>query len=359
LLPGTFLKVYGKMIKVCSCDKWTRNWMNKAGLTVPEDQSIPRNGASRALAELPDWNGKVLFPLKTFMEASMGKHAHDSAATKQFLEYDQDKLRFSLLWDNTDSLFGDMMDYSMSYFLGDDTVQIQQSRRANTGREQFPTLYKRDQLLKDWRNFLDIHEREVGSKYSDGEIWTWRELRVGQTLNVFGREMRVTAVDPTTRDFFRKQGIDLIPNERLAGEKVERPVLPTPAFNGYGDKFHAGTEWKSLVPKQPKKDYNKIISLDGHRIRMTASIISDNPDDKQRKFVITYFLHDDTLLVYEPPIRNSGIVGGKFLEKAKYEHESGARYISERDFESGQVTVINYFSFHIESRVHDKAGLGE
>ena len=55
---------------------------------------------------------------------------------------------------------------------------------------------------------------------------------------------------------------------------------------------------------------------------MTASIISDNPDDKQRKFVITYFLHDDTLLVYEPPIRNSGIVGGKFLEKAKYEHEA-------------------------------------
>ena len=38
-----------------------------------------------------------------------------------------------------------------------------------------------------------------------------------------------------------------------------------------------------MVPKQPKKDYNKIISLDGHRIRMTASIVSDNPDDKQRK----------------------------------------------------------------------------
>ena len=114
--------------------------------------------------------------------------------------------------------------------------------------EKFPTLYKRDQLLKDWRNFLDIHEREVGSKYSDGEIWTWRELRIGQTLNVFGREMRVTAVDPTTRDFFRKQGIDLKPNERLAGEKVERPVLPTPAFNGYGDKFHAGKKITMRLP---------------------------------------------------------------------------------------------------------------
>ena len=147
---------------------------------------------------------------------------------------------FIFYFATTDTLFGDLMDYSMIYFLSDDTVQIQQSRRANTGREEFPTLYKRDQLLKDWRNFLRVHERDVGAKYGGGEIWTWRDMRVGMTFNVFGREMRVTAVDPTTRDFFANKGIDLKPNERLAGEKVERPVLPTPSFNGYGDKFHAG-----------------------------------------------------------------------------------------------------------------------
>ena len=359
LLPGTFLKIYGKMIKVCATDPWTRNWLTERGFNVGENVAIPANGASRILAKLPEWNGKVLFPLKTFMEASMGKHNHDSKATKQFLDYDQDMLRFSLVWDNSDALFGDIMDYSMLYYLCDDTVQIQQSKRANTGREEFPTLFKRDQLLKDWKEFLNIHKRQVGAKYSESPIWTWRDMRVGMTFNVYGRDMRVTAVDYVTRDFFQSQGIDLKPNERLAGEKVDRPVLPTPSFNGYGDKFHAGTEWKSLIPKQPKKDYNKIIGLDGHRIRMTASIVSDNPDDQQRKFVITYFLHDDTLLVYEPPIRNSGIVGGKFLEKGKFEHESGARYITPSDFEEGQVTKINYFDFVIESKVLDKAGLGE
>ena len=359
LLPGTFLKVYGKMMKVCRCDPWTRDWLSNRGLVVGEDCPIPQNGASRVLAKLPEWNGKVHFPLKMFMEASMGKHNHDSKATKQFLDYDQDKLRFSLVWDNSDALFGDIMDYSMLYYLCDDTVQIQQSRRANTGREEFPTLFKRDQLLKDWKEFLHVHHRQVGAKYGDGEIWTWRDFRVGMTFNMFGREMRVTAVDFTTREFFAKQGIELKPNERWAGEVVERPMLPHPQFNGYGDKFHAGTEWKSLVPKQPKKDYNKIIGLDGHRLRMTARILSDNPDDEKRGFVITYFLHDDTLLVFEPPIRNSGIVGGKFLEKGKFEHENGARYICPDDFQVGQVTKINYFDFIIDSLVHDKAGLGE
>lgn len=357
LLPGTTIKVYGKAIRVCSTDPWTRAWLSdNLSLDVPADQEIPQNGASRVLAKRPEWNGKKLFPLKTFMEASMGKHTHNSAATKQFLDYDRDMLRFSLIWDNTESRFGDKIDYSMLYYLCDDTVQIQQSRRSNTGREDFPTLFKRDQLLKDWRNFLNIHKREVGAKYGDGDIYTWRDLVIGSEVNVYGRTMRITAVDGVTREFFEQQGLPQPANLRLAGANVERPVLPTPHFNGYGDKFHTGTEWKSLVPKQPKKDYNKVIGLDGHRIRMTARIVSDNPDDDQRRFVITYFLHDDTLLVFEPPIRNSGIVGGKFLEKGKYEHEGGSRYLMPGDFEVGQQTKINYFTFHIESRVHDRAG---
>lgn len=33
--------------------------------------------------------------------------------------------------------------------------------------------------------------------------------------------------------------------------------------------------------------------------------------------MLSYFLADDTLGVYEPPVRNSGIVGGKFLERSR------------------------------------------
>ena len=360
LLPGTTLGIYGKAIRICAVDEWTRNWLEtEMSLNVPRDEPLPRNGASRVLTKRPEWNGKVMFPQKTFMEASMGKHTHDSKATKQFLDYDQDMLRFSLIWDNTNALFGDKIDYSMLYYLADDTVQIQQSRRSNTGREEFPTLFKRNQLLKDWRNFLLIHKRPVGQKYGDGEIYKWQDLYVGLVINVFGRDMRVTAIDQKTREFFEKAGIDQPPNEVLAGANVERPVLPTPQFNGYGDKFDTGTEWKSLVPKPPKKDYNKIIGMDGKRLRMTARLVSDNPDDEGRGFVITYFLHDDTLLVYEPPIRNSGIVGGKFLEKARFEHESGSRYIQPDDFQVGETIKINYFTFVIDTLVHDKAGLGE
>lgn len=46
-----------------------------------------------------------------------------------------------------------------------------------------------------------------------------------------------------------------------------------------------------------------------------------------RRFVLSYFMMDDSLLIFEPPIRNSGIVGGKFLERQRvYKPESEEIY---------------------------------
>ena len=39
--------------------------------------------------------------------------------------------------------------------------------------------------------------------------------------------------------------------------------------------------------------------------------------DRERSFVLSYFLMDDTVLIFEPPVRNSGIGGGKYLERSK------------------------------------------
>ena len=44
-------------------------------------------------------------------------------------------------------------------------------------------------------------------------------------------------------------------------------------------------------------------------------------------FVLSFFLGDDTLSIFEPPRRNSGIIGGKFLERMRViKPGSGARH---------------------------------
>jgi DUF1126 PH-like domain len=48
------------------------------------------------------------------------------------------------------------------------------------------------------------------------------------------------------------------------------------------------------------------------------------PADTERTFIFTFFLACDEVFIYEPPIRNSGISGGKFFERAKA-HKPGTR----------------------------------
>jgi len=42
-----------------------------------------------------------------------------------------------------------------------------------------------------------------------------------------------------------------------------------------------------------------------------------HPEDQGRRFIISYHLSNDTMTIYEPPVRNSGIIGGKFLENTR------------------------------------------
>ena len=47
--------------------------------------------------------------------------------------------------------------------------------------------------------------------------------------------------------------------------------------------------------------------LDSNVLRFLAKMDTTKPIDMERRFIISYFLSDDTILVFEPPVRNSGI----------------------------------------------------
>lgn len=66
---------------------------------------------------------------------------------------------------------------------------------------------------------------------------------------------------------------------------------------------------------------------------------SPNPEDEGRRFVLSYFLSNDMISVFEIPTRNSGIIGGKFLEKTRVPKPGStvdkADYYSPADFAIG------------------------
>jgi EF-hand domain-containing protein 1 len=52
-------------------------------------------------------------------------------------------------------------------------------------------------------------------------------------------------------------------------------------------------------------------------LRYEAILETSRREDHGRKFIISYRLSDDTIGIFEPPMRNSGIIGGKFLEYSR------------------------------------------
>lgn len=44
---------------------------------------------------------------------------------------------------------------------------------------------------------------------------------------------------------------------------------------------------------------------------------SQNQVDLSRHFILSYYLSNDTISIFEKPTKNSGIIGGKFLEKTR------------------------------------------
>ena len=74
------------------------------------------------------------------------------------------------------------------------------------------------------------------------------------------------------------------------------------------------------------------------------------PEDVDRRFIISVFLSDDSISIYEPAQKNSGIVEGKFLERRKYKNvDKNNEFITPTDLPIGGDVKINGYNFHILS----------
>jgi hypothetical protein len=123
-----------------------------------------------------------------------------------------------------------------------------------------------------------------------------------------------------------------------------------PPHNGFGNEQDSLGYVYKLVPLPPKKDFFKYVDNDKLVLRYSAKLNTTIPEDLERRFIVSYFLADNTVSVYEPPVRNSGIGQGKFLERKKYKNVSGLReFIEPGDLPIGGQVSINSYAFQILS----------
>lgn len=103
-----------------------------------------------------------------------------------------------------------------------------------------------------------------------------------------------------------------------------------------------------MVPKKPKIDFFKYVDNDKKILRYTAKYNTKVPEDIDRRFIISFYLADDTISIFEPAQKNSGILEGPFLARRKYKNiDNNMEFITPSDLGIGGDIKINGYHFNI------------
>eukprot|EP01052_Picozoa_sp_SAG31_P028147 SAG31_NODE_2692_length_5239_cov_52.795525_6_plen_160_part_00 len=136
------------------------------------------------------------------------------------------------------------------------------------------------------------------------------------------------------------------------------------------------------------------MQYEGDILRFEAVMVSSEPTDAQRKFIVSYYIRDFTLAIFEPPqrspatrnhtflrlpllsdlmiaivgnARNSGIIGGKFLDRTRVPNPAAQpraptpqawngsyritmetpQYYEPKDLYIGAVLTVHHQDFHL------------
>jgi hypothetical protein len=336
MLPGGNFTIYGRTYHIVDADEHTRSLLTKAGFNVkpanyyPEDPYGTKRKdfmARETGADSSVYRGILSNPTKDFVEAQLGNAAKNNRKLGDFLAYDKKVLRFDAVWDDKRD-FGKLRRFKVHFFLSDGTIEICEKFDPNSGFDPTPKLMEKQKFLKKQTSSYLPPSSGIMADLKPVDFIQWNDLFIGKVLPVNGREIQILDGDKFTHDFYRTQGQPLgkaIVRERPT-KVFARETEPPPHTFGIGTEEDSAASWHSLHPKPPRRDLAKLQKYDNKSLSFKAKVNSNRSDDADRVFTINYFLGDDTISVFEPPVRNTGIIGGAFLRRGKYRNAEGNYY---------------------------------
>uniref|UniRef100_A0A8C2L9R5 EF-hand domain-containing family member C2 n=1 Tax=Cyprinus carpio TaxID=7962 RepID=A0A8C2L9R5_CYPCA len=311
---------YNRTFMITDCDPFTRNFLIKMGVRLIPPASTPADPYATHRQEMEE-NMKPLRPYERI------------DTLKQFLEHDRKVLRFYCYWNDTESMFGDSRELILHYFLADDTMEIYEVVLPNSGRDAHAPIPKHQPGEITDRTVLNVFGPVgQGGRYIldslktgavEEEFYKDCDLTIGGVINVWGRRMLICDCDNFTKEYYRsKYGIEDFTPVSYQTSFPPKPARQVPPYTGFGSEEDSLCSCQGLLPKPPQKDFKKLMEKDrqglvSNVLRFVAKMLTDSPVDKERVFIIYFYLSDDTIAVFEPPQRNSGVIGGKFLKRGQ------------------------------------------
>jgi hypothetical protein len=263
------------------------------------------------------------------------------------------------------------------FFLEDDTLQIIEPRERNAGIPQGCScratarsgataracvtvgdlavaaelaLYGRTYLLADCDAFTRAfmarppRARAIPARARAGAASRRRRTAAaaprGQRCSSCGSSSRTTvACCTSSRSGYTDEELGGRPAPQAAGKSAVAIEIPPPSLVGSDEDVIRNC--LSLHRKPRPKDEIKLITRMHDVLRFRARIVTRNAFDAKRMLILMVYLSDDTVQIYEPPVRNSGIIGGKYLQRVRIKNPETGEHFKAADLEVVRIVTLN------------------
>ncbi|XP_057707390.1 EF-hand domain-containing family member C2 [Corythoichthys intestinalis] len=361
--------LFSHTFTVTNCDQFTRNFLAKCGVILNDPVAVPED-PYRNLREKME---KSMSPLRPYEKRD---------TLRQFLEHDRKVLRFFCFWDDTQAVCGDLRELVLHYFLADDTIEIREVIQPNSGRASASKFLRRSKLPKQASNQLnlpgEVTNRTVlnvlaSSRKGDRflldslktgaiqeEFYKDCDLKVGGELNVWGRKVTIADCDDFTKDYYRsKYGTEVFNTVQYKAPVAPKPPRLVPPYNGFGSEEDSLSSCQHLLPKPPQKDLHKFMEyercgLESNVLKFYAKMVTTSQVDSDREFIISFYLSDDSISVFERTQKNSGVLGGMFLARGRIKKpgqelfkSEPSEYFAAQDLHVGAILDLNNRLFQL------------
>jgi hypothetical protein len=343
---GQTLVIYSRAFRIVDCDDFTRDFYGVAvGGDVGQPEDVPLDSfrveqieASEDSSKLKASTSRDICEMKEYSELALGG-SRRNVKLQQYLENDGKVLLFRCFWDDP-TRYGTRMYYTLHYYLADDTVEMLENLPRNSGRDPYPVFWRRAPLRKN------PHVSPApGMLEPEPSHYKPEDFIVGETVQVYGREISLYDCDDFTREFYRRYtGMDQ-DKIKVEDAKPVQQQLTHPPHNGFGSEEDSMASCLHLTPRAPRRDITKLMGDQGKVLRFLAQMSNGKTEDSNRRFIVAIYLGDDSVGVWETKQRNSGHTEGKFASKSKKKNPATGTWFTPKDFQIGVAVEINCTPF--------------
>ncbi|XP_050054514.1 EF-hand domain-containing family member C2-like [Aphis gossypii] len=331
---GVTVEFYGKQFKIIGTDSFTRDFLKKNGVDVPENLSMPDD---------PYFTRREKTPKKKQTASKIMSPIYKQAQGFEGI------LNFKGFWDDRYNVDGDLHILEIRYFLVDDTIQIVE-HNSDGGLKTFLKRQKlpKDQIYvkppgfseqNDLLNVLAINSMNQWYAFDplsnlngvQDSYYHWSNLHVGAEIDVYSRKIVLSSCDEFTKQYYSDYGLNNFPSITNTPKVIE-------------EKSNVQTQ--TIPVCQDENILNKLLSHSKiEALVFKAKILPKEPNNLNREFIVKCFLSDQSFSVSEMKIQNAGAIGCRFFSKRKIPKESPNEFNVIFKLYVGVKLIIDGFQF--------------